>query len=240
MSDNSLSKSVPIIAVVLLFIAVLVILSLLKQQNLPIIQPTPTTTPTIIATPEPTITPTPTSSVDISDWDTYRNTEIGIEFKYPSILGIPEILQTDNTDKKPENIFRGKKTDVRFKDTNNSWLLFVAYTSDYQSFKDFFIFRGSNDISNECLKPFTYNNKGEACKTIEIANDKAIWKNYFNEDECSPIFGSQVYFNNNSQSIYKGLSFMFHIKNVEKKVTDLYSCVDSKATEQAYLEAVVQ
>lgn len=193
---------------------------------------------------QPTVEPTttPTSIIDTSDWKTYRNEDIGIEFKYPNVLGTPEIWETDNINKKPEDVFAGKKVDIRFKDANNNynWLLFVAYTKDYKSFKDFLVFRGNENISSECFEPLIYNNTGKACKIIEVANEKAIWRNYFDEDECSPLFGSQVYFNNKSQSVYKGLAFMFHLKDAEKKITDLYSCIDDKATERAYLEAVVQ
>lgn len=242
MINDKLSAEKIILAIVILAVLGLAVYFVIPKNPSPVaVQPT--ASPTIMPQPtvvRPTLTPVP--RVDVSSWDTYRNTEIGIEFKYPSILGAPEILQTDNTNKKPENVFAGKKIDAYFKDANNkySWLSFAAYTSDYQGFKDFFIFRGSKDISNECLKPLTYNNKGEACKIIEVADNKAIWKNYFVEDECSPAFGSQIYFNNKSQSAYKGLSFVFHFKDAETKVTDLYSCVDTKATEQAYLEAVIQ
>lgn len=248
MAENKLASEKKVLILVVVLFALVVALNmagyLSSVKNIPPVVVQPTEEPTVILTttptPEPTETPTPTSASEITKWITYSNSDIGVEFKYPNTLGTPEIFQTDNTNKKPENVFAGRKIDVYFKDADYNWFSFAAYTSDYQSFKDFFIFRGSDDISKECLNPLIYNNKGEACKIIEVAGNKAIWKNYFNEDECSPTFESQIYFNNKRQSIYKGLSFTFNFKDAEKKVTDLYSCIDDKAVEQSYLEAITQ
>ncbi|MBU4141397.1 hypothetical protein KKE99_00805 [Patescibacteria group bacterium] len=229
MVENKLTSEKKVLILIIVLFAIIASLSVVSYLS-------------SVKKTSPIVVQTPTTNNIITEWITYSNSDIGVEFKYPSTLGTPEVFQTDNTNKKPEDVFAGKKIDVFFKDFNNnySWLLFVAYTSDYKSFKDLFAFGGNNNISNECLKPLSYSGTGESCKIIGVANDRVIWKNYFNEDECSPIFGSQVYFNNKSQSIYKGLSFMFHIKDAEAKVVDLYSCVDDKATEQAYLEAAVQ
>ncbi|MDP3057342.1 MAG: hypothetical protein Q8N37_02360 [bacterium] len=243
MAENKLPsiKSLLIFIIVLfaLIVALITAINFPALKNYPPVVVQPTVAPTITMA-VPTLKPTVTSIIEVMKWITYRNSDISVGFKYSSTLGTPEIFQTDNTNKKPENVFAGKKIDVYFKDADYNWFSFAAYTSDYQSFKDFFIFRGSDDINTECPNPFIYNNKGEACKIIEVADNKVIWKNYFNEDECSPVFESQIYFNNKSQSIYKGLSFTFNLKDAEKKVTDLYSCIDDKATELAYLEAVTQ
>jgi len=174
-------------------------------------------------------------------WKTYRNEEIGIEFEYPSILGTPEVLYVDNTQKESKDVFNGKKIDIYFKENGYGWIYFAAYTSNYRGFKEFLAFTGSDNIASECPNPLIYGEAGEACKIIEVAGEKAIWDNYFIEDECAASFGSRIYFNNKSPSIYKGLKLTFFLKDAREKVLRLYNCIDEEEMRKSYSdEAVIQ
>ncbi len=234
-------KSILIFVIVLfVLIASLSVASYLSSvKNIPSVAVQPTEEPTIALTttptPEPTETPTPTLNMDTTSWKTYSNESVGIEFKYPEELGIIDEIYTDNTNK---DLAKGKKITVNFKKNNeNGWFNFTAYSSNYQGEKEFLIFNGTNDIDAECLKTLQYGEQGDVCKFIEISEEKAVWQNFFIEDECAMAFGSQIYFNNKSVSAYKGLGMTFYLEDVKAKINRLYDCSDGG---KAYAEAVVQ
>lgn len=229
MAENKSSSSKSLLIFVIVLFALIAALCI----NIYIYYPALKNYPPVV---QPTVEPT--SNIDISDWKTYRNEDIGIEFKYPKVLGSTEEVYTDNIDKNLNDLARGKKVIINFKKNNEyGWFNFTAYSSNYQSEKEFLIFNGVKDVNTECLKPLQYGGQGDVCKFIEFAGEKAVWQNFFIEDECAMTFGSQIYFNNKSASVYKGLRMIFHIEDVETKIKKLYDCSDGG---KAYLEAVVQ
>lgn len=224
-----------VVGIIILAIVGVVAYSLSKNGVIP----SPSASPSIssMATTEPTATPT---NIPLG-WKIYKNEDVGIEFSYPEVLGETEVSYIDNTNKNSDNMSTGKKINVLFKKNGNyEWISFAAFTSDYKGFKDFVTFKGNDNINSECLKPLSYNNQGEACKIIETAEIKAIWKNFLIGDECAISFGSQIYFNNKNSSIYKGLQFIIHLEDAEAKVNKLYNCSDEVKIAQSNAEAMVQ
>jgi|GEM_PF-6788466 len=166
---------------------------------------------------------------ETANWKTYKNEEIGIEFQYP------EFFKTPLKDAFWRDVYSGKSINIYFMEEGFG---FYASTPDYKAFKED-PFTGDENIILRCPQPFTYDKKGNVCKILEVAGEKAIFENRLYEDECVIGFLSRVYFNNRSDSIYKGLMFTVFLDDVNKKISFPYDCTNEGA-QKAYSEAVRQ
>lgn len=182
---------------------------------------------------QPTVKPatTPTTGIDITGWKTYKNEDVGIEFKYPETFGDIEVSYTDNT-KYPYSTTSGKNINISFrtKEQYRNGFFYFNFSSN-----------ANENISSSCIEPLVYSEKGEVCKVIEVAGQKAVWRYFFSEgEECSSFFGGQISFKNKNASNYKQLYFGFILEDAAVKVNKLYDCSDEKSLSKVYAEAVIQ
>jgi len=177
---------------------------------------------------------------ETSDWKTYRNEEIGIEFKYPKEFEY-SVEDVDNQIS-GAGVFSGERITVTFRsDQNKNKIHFTAYTSDYKAFMEH-PFTGNTDINLECLNILSYNEEGDVCKIIEVAGEKTVFANEFEGYECSPFLESKVFFTNKSNSVYKGLEFRTLLTDVNEAITrdKKEYCIDEKQWQEVLSEAVSQ
>ncbi|MDP3994033.1 MAG: hypothetical protein Q8P75_03600 [bacterium] len=166
------------------------------------------------------------SPSEVEGWKTYRNEDIGISFKYPTEFGNPAIESTSKGESGP--ILEGKSIQVHFPNS----FYFVAATEDYQEWMGL-NFTGKEPIEETCNNPLQYSDDGNVCKIEEINNNKFIIENQYYAAECSP-FGlrTSASVNNLSDSVYKGLLFSIELKDISRKLNDLYSCFDDEQFKQ--------
>ena len=72
---------------------------------------------------------------ETADWKTYRNEEIGVEFKYPTVFK----YSSENVNDKVfgAGVLSGNRITVTFKDNQEKDVVyFTAYTSDYEAFME--------------------------------------------------------------------------------------------------------
>ena len=155
-----------------------------------------------------------------SNWQTYQNEEIGVEFKYPMEFGNPKTKLVNYTLDKRQEIFSGKKIIVTFE---NVHLTFTAKTKNFNAFMELNNFTGNDKIEYLCSS-----GKGQTCKILNLPNIKAVLKNVHNNIECSSFFSTQIYINNKSDSIYKGITFLLGLKDVTKEIEDNFTCIDER------------
>ncbi|MDP2967146.1 MAG: hypothetical protein Q8N87_01915, partial [bacterium] len=184
-----------------------------------------------------------------TNWQTYRNEEIGIEFKYPPEYEY-ETMVTDTKD--PEQVgycpgCRGKKIEILFylKDNReNSSFDFTAATQDYALFLDRHFFRGNPNLNSLCPKENELFNDS-ACRIIEINGVNAIFQSsYWLGSSGFPYsVATEILFNNESDSIYKGLRFFLCLdvfNNLVKKWENFTAVAPREEWEKAHLEALFQ
>lgn len=174
-----------------------------------------------------------TGQAATSDWKTYRNEEIGIEFKYLGEMGDPsiEIRQPDG-----RMVESGKSISIYFMDVG---VRFVASTKDYQAFLAN-EFTGSDKAVSHCPNPLSYGEKGNVCKIVKVDNVDAVLENEFGAYECTPRLLQKVYFNNPGKSEYAGLEFFAYPLDLNQEISNLYTCEGDEKDVAAYQEALRQ
>jgi len=145
---------------------------------------------------------------ETANWKTYRNEKIGIEFQYPEKIFANPYTIWERDDSKGI-IFSNKELyDAR----EYTGLYFNAYSPSYKVIPPGFgVFTGAENILSYCPEPSKTIQGGggwRMCKIIEIAGQKAIFETFASNYECGTGFWIHVYFNNQSDSAYKGLVFV--------------------------------
>jgi len=186
---------------------------------------------------------------ETANWQTYRNEEMGIEFKYPSIYEY-ETMVIDTKDAE-QGVFcpgcRGKKIEILFYPKDNKENLsfdFTVATQDYALFLDRHFFSGHSNLNSLCPKENELFNDS-ACRIIEINEVKAIFKSsYWLGSSGFPYsVATEILFNNESDSIYKGLRFFLDLdvyNNLRKKWEHWTVEAPREEWEKAHLEALFQ
>lgn len=224
-----MKKLYPIILIVVLA-ALAVIASLFREQRLCCVdQPMVTEQQN---QPQQTPPVSDTAPVSTADWKTYRNNEVGIEFQYPKSIGEPNIY-TRNSSEDNSGVFSGKSLNVFF---DSGSIGFRAFTPDFQGFV-YEPFLGKDEAISHCSQPNIYSSSGDVCKVIDLAGQKAVFENNFYEVECSPSLETRIYLNNKSESDYKGLEFTLGLRDANREIMKVYSCMDEKESEIFYKEA---
>jgi|GEM_PF-5602949 len=149
---------------------------------------------------------------ETTDWQIYRNEEIGIEFRYPEeIFGNPFLAWGEEASKSMGIIFSFSEKKHAAPE-EYSGVYFVAYMPDYKIIPPGFgIFTGDDNITTYCPESLkvkiTPTGDWKMCKVIKIVGQKAIFETFATNYECCFDFWVSVYFNNQSESPYKGLVF---------------------------------
>jgi hypothetical protein len=108
----------------------------------------------------------------------------------------------------------------------------VSYTQHYDNGMDdgFSGWRGQDNVVKTCNKQLDYS-KDVICKVIDLAGTKAVFQTTLSNYEMSCIFSINLYFNNLSSSIYKGINLSLYLKDIEEKV-----CNDGQEWPENYSE----
>ena len=166
---------------------------------------------------------------ETANWKTYRNGELGIEFKYSDkfieVFGIPYKMFAKKG-KEGEMIGFSFGPPEKYSYTG---LMFTVYTPDYeppltQSWP-FYDWVGKGDVTETCPHPLEYkpsNTLNRVCNIIEIAEESAIFETFLDTWEASCDVHVNVYFNNRSSSPYKGLNFFLSIPDTSQKVCKFF------------------
>ncbi len=177
----------------------------------------------------------PSSKIDTTNWRTYRNEDIGIEFKYPAKLST--IKEEKSNDGKAiwVNLDFVKEKE---NETITTPFVFYAYADDYISsappLSDFIENRNWSVVT-ECPNPLVYDTEGNVCKIMDIAGEKAVWRNFFSVySEGLPMMMSEVMLNNKSPSSFKRLGFSLSYREIED---DISSFFDNSSLEEAVEKA---
>jgi hypothetical protein len=109
----------------------------------------------------------------------------------------------------------GKKINVTFylKDKKEPDFSFTAATKNYAYLLDTELFQGNSNIKSLCLNELSYDERGNVCKIIKIGNVEGVFRNYVQHTTAGvPGFlGTEIIFNNKSNSIYSGLRFFLYL-----------------------------
>ncbi len=175
---------------------------------------------------------------EVGGWQTYRNDEIGIEFKYPAKSATINVRKSD--DGKAISII-GERTEETADETITTPLFaFSAYAKDYISPVPMHPFEENKDFNAiaECSHPLVYDKEGNVCKIIDIAGEKAIWQNSFMVDyEGFPSISTLVLFNNKTISTFKNLMFSLSYPEIEEEVDLIYGSDPGSLNSEAYKKA---
>jgi len=174
------------------------------------------------------------TKTDISNWQTYRNNEIGIEFKYPAKLAT---IKVDKSDDGKAIFVNADFTRETANETITTPFAFSASTKDYISTVPGGPFEENKDFNAvaECSHPLVYDKEGNVCKIIDIAGEKAVWQNSFQVySEGVPLMGTGILFNNKTSSNFKNLMFSLSYPEIENKVASFF---ESSSLEDAVKKA---
>ena len=167
-------------------------------------------------TPESEFTENAQIWPETAGWILYKNEKIGIEFRHPLNYKIIE-RDSEKIDPNESGLVEGKFIKLFFSSFfSDANFVFIAATPNTKIFLES-VWDGSLDASSLCDNPLSYSEKRDVCDFINMEDGhRAVIRNSLlaqgGEDVlCFPMLNTEILFNNQSSSDYKGLKFdMLH------------------------------